>query len=224
MEELLSYRLADLLLFSESTYLRQFERYNQWLYPGQYIAAIYGLLVLVFITRFNLFLNRILFMIQGLCWLLMSYGFLWQFYQSINSMVLYFIPVFIIQGLIFLRLGFKQNLILAKGRVLFSGLILWFLALIFNPVLEFSTQRNFSELSCFLLTPDSIAVTSVATMMLFNQKWLWFIPSFSWLVFSLLTYLSMESYSVLIPGMSLIIIMIYLLTPLNRLSANKPTL
>ena len=93
MEELLSYRLADLLLFSESTYLRQFERYNQWLYPGQYIAAIYGLLVLVFITRFNLFLNRILFMIQGLCWLLMSYGFLWQFYQSINWMVLYFIPV-----------------------------------------------------------------------------------------------------------------------------------
>ncbi|MDH5356187.1 MAG: hypothetical protein OEY09_17230 [Gammaproteobacteria bacterium] len=221
MEELLSYRLADLLLFSESTYLRQFERYNQWLYPGQYIAAIYGLLVPVFITRFNFLLNRMLFIIQGLCWLLTAYGFLWQFYQSINWIASYFIPVFIIQGLIFLGTGFKQHLVLAKGRTLFSGLILWSLALILNPVLELATQRNFSELSCFLLTPDLIAVTSVATMMLFNQKWFWFIPSCSWLVFSLLTYLAMESYSALIPGVSLIVIMVYLLTPLNRLSVDK---
>ena len=98
METLISYRLSDLLMFSEQTYLRQIELYNQWLFPLQIVAYIYGLLCLLEFVRPSNNLALLLFLVSGFCYPLVAYGFFWQFYAGINPLADYLGALYLIQA------------------------------------------------------------------------------------------------------------------------------
>ncbi len=216
MQELLSYRLSDLLLFSEQSYLRQFELYNQWLAPGQWLAFLYGILFLLSLRNPQQSFSLILFAISSLFWLICAYGFLWQFYAAINWMVEYFVVFFIIQGLLILWAGYisyprayKNN----PGISRKSGLLLWLASLFAQPAFEFYSGRTTEQLSVFALTRDSLSFTAIAFMLIFDLSAWFFLPAGLWLLFSTLTYLAMNSMNVIFPAFALAV---YLLSILAR--------
>ena len=45
MGELASYRLSDFILFSQTAYYRQFELYNQAIWPLHLVAVLFSLLI-----------------------------------------------------------------------------------------------------------------------------------------------------------------------------------
>lgn len=205
MDELLSYRLTDLLLFSEQTYLRQFELFNQWLYPLQYLAYSYGLLFLYILTDSRILFNRSLFTLCSAFWLISAYGYLWKYYSDINWMADYFVGVFILQALLVFWAGLKikPSFKYSRNISFFAGILLWIMALLIQPVFEILDGHDLSQVSSFSLTPDSLSITAIGLMLIYRlNAWL-FLPTCLWLIFSCLTYLSMDSHSIVFPALAL---------------------
>ncbi len=145
MQEILSYSLSDLLLFSEQSYLRQFELYNNWLSPTQWLVYLYGILFIFSLLNPERYFTRALFLANVPFWLICSYGFLWQFYASINWMAEYFIVLFIIQAMLILWAGLMKypSAKLEPHSSFFKlGLLLWVVTLVAQPVTEFLIGRT----------------------------------------------------------------------------------
>ena len=188
MEDLLSYRLSDLLLFSEQTFYRQHQLYRQWLGPFQYLAYLYGALFLFAwqVQRKRIFCMLISFSV--LFWVICIYGYLGQLYAGINSMIRYLIPLLCIQPLLLLW-GQKNRPVITASR---SAFILWLVGLLL-PVFELAGGRSTDTLPAYALSPDSLAICSIALMLIFRRSSLFFLPALSWLLFSALTYLAEKS-------------------------------
>jgi len=219
MQELLSYRLSDLLLFSEQSYLRQFELYNQWLSPTQGLFYLYGCLALFALLKPERQLVRILFLISALFWLVCAYGFLWQFYVAINWLAGYFIPLFIFQTVLILWVGLISYpaVVQRPQPIIFNlGLLLWFSTLLAQPVIECLSGRSWSQLSVFAITPDSLSFMAVAIMLILRLPAWMFLPAGLWLLFSTLTYVAMDSLTAWFPAFALAIyLMSIFLRPFN---------
>ncbi len=216
MQELLSYRLSDLLLFSEQSYLRQFELYNHWLAPGQWLVYLYGILFLFSLRNPQPYFSLILFAISSLFWLICAYGFLWQFYAAINWIVAYFVVIFIIQSLLILWAGYisySRAYRINPGIPTKSGLLIWLASLFAQPAFEFYSGRTTEQISVFALTPDSLSFTAIALMLIFDLSAWFFLPAGLWLLFSTLTYLAMNSMNVIFPAFALAV---YLLSIFAR--------
>lgn len=217
MQEWLSYSLSDLLLFSEQTYLRQFELYSQWLFPLQWIFYLYTLLSLFAILSARLLLIRLLFMMVALLWLICAYGYLWQYYAGINWLAQYFIVIFVLQALLifyFARFKILDTGLQLSGYRLKLAIILWIFAVTGQPALHYLSDSNGVQLTLFAVTPDSLASISMAFMLVLRLPVYFFIPTVLWLLFSVLTYLAMDSLSILFP---LLVLLCYFLLSLSTL-------
>ena len=84
MEDLLSYRLSDLVQFSEPTLYRQHQLYNEWLGPLRYLGYLYAAVFPVIWRAQNLLAVRALVGTTALFWLICIYGYLQQYYEPIN--------------------------------------------------------------------------------------------------------------------------------------------
>ena len=212
MQEFLSYRLSDLLLFSEDTFLRQFELFYLWLYPVQYLAIVYGLAAPFMWFSKNHNIKTLLFLFPALCWWIVAYGYLWQFYGSINWVAEYFVGIFIFQGFLMLWIAFKSELTIKTRSIWFySGMFLWIISFILTPSLELINGQSHTQISWFILSPDTLAISSLALVMIFNLHSFWMIPALLWLTLSLLTYISLHTIEMIVPGLSLVVYFIYII-------------
>ena len=227
MQEILSYRLSDLLLFSEQSYLRQFELYNNWLSSTQWLGYLYGILFLFSLLSPERYFTRVLFLASSAFWLICSYGFLWQFYASINWMAEYFIVLFIIQSMVILWAGlmrYPSTKLKPRSNFFKLGLLLWVATLLVQPVTEFLTGRTWSQLSIFALTPDSLSFMAVAFMLILRLPVMLFLPAGLWLLFSSLTYLAMDSITAFFPAFALVIYLVSIFlqpSSLKKVSGRK---
>jgi hypothetical protein len=226
MQDWLSYRLSDLLLFSEQSYLRQFELYNEWLSPLQWLFYLYGILLIIALFRRQDKNLRILFMISAALWMLCSYGYLWQFYVAINWMAEYFIVLFVIQAIliIWLSLSTASSLNTDSGNLKFiSAVLLWIITLIAQPVTEYLSGRGLSQLSVFAGTPDSLCYISIAFMLVLRLPSIYFIPVAVWLLFSSLTYVAMDDWMGIFPAFALMVYIgfIFYMSPSLKKDAQK---
>ncbi len=219
MQDWLSYRLSDLLLFSEQSYLRQFELYNQWLSPWQWLFYLYGIIFLYSLLRPQSSLIRILFLSTVPLWLICSYGFMWQFYSAINWLVDYFIVIIFIQVLLILWAGllsYPENKTQTDAVFFYLGVLLWMMTLIVQSGTELLSGRIWSQLSVFAATPDSLAFMTIAFMLLLGLPALFSLLSALWLLFSMLTYIAMDSMTALFPAFGLTIYLISISVKLCR--------
>lgn len=211
MQEILSYRLSDLLLFSQQSYWRQFELYNHWISPFQWLFYLYGILFLVTrLSRLPSF-TRPLFLVTVPLWLICSYGYLWQFYGAINWLAEYFIGLFVIQSILILWIGIvKYPCSKSKPSRFYdqTAILLCVLTLIVQPGVEYLHGRNWDQFSVFAATPDSLSYITLCFMLILRLPLYFFLPVAIWLVFSALTYLAMDSVMALFPAFALVIFII----------------
>ncbi len=218
MQDWLSYRLSDLILFSEQSYLRQFELYNQWLSPLQWLFYLYGVLFIIALFKRQEKNLRILFLVSAVLWMVCSFGYLWQFYVAINWLVEYFIVLIVVQAILIIWLALYSSFShkLKTGKLNYiSALLLWTITLIAQPLIEYLSGRGLNQLSVFAGTADSLCYISIAFMLLLRLPSIYFIPVALWLLFSSLTYMAMDDWMGVFPAFALMvyIIFVFLLPP-----------
>ena len=189
MEDLLSYRLSDLLLFSESTFYRQFERFNQWLHPFQYFAYIYGLLWLPTWRGGRHSLVRILAAITACLWLVCLYAFMYRLYAQVNWMLPYLMVPLGLQPLLLIAAALRAP---SPGNPGYLPLLIWISTLLM-PAAELASGRPVAALSAYALTPDSLALCSVVLVLVLQRSLVYSLPALVWLLYSVLTYIAMEN-------------------------------
>jgi hypothetical protein len=227
MQDWLSYRLSDLILFSEQSYLRQFELYNQWLSPLQWLFYLYGVLFIIALFKRQEKNLRILFLISAALWMVCSYGYLWQFYMAINWMVEYFIVMIVIQVILIIWLTLYGSSSSRKAETdklnFILGLLLWIITLIAQPFIEYLSGRELSQLSVFAGTADSLCYISIAFMLVLYLPPIYFIPVALWLLFSSLTYMAMHDWMAVYPAFALMvyILFVFLLPILQKRHLEK---
>ena len=165
MQEWWSYRPGDFLLFSPRTYWRLFQLANEALWPLQIPVLLIGAAILAMLFRPRAWADRVIPAVLAAAWLSVSVGFLWMHYAAINWAAIYFVPVFVGEGLLVLWLG------TVRGRLAFAaergvagviGIALYVYALALHPLIALVAGRPLQAAEVVGIAPDRDARSPIA--------------------------------------------------------------
>ncbi|MFI9651013.1 DUF6064 family protein [Guyparkeria halopsychrophila] len=168
MDTWLSYRLADLLMFSPAIYARVFERLNDALWPGHVLlagltAAMLGLAALRAGSA-----HRLAAVLLAAAWIWVAWRF-FGLYAEINLAAPWFAALFAGQAVALLTLtAIGPGLALGRPRRvrhwLGLGLATWGLAL--HPLAWWAAGRPLAGTELFAVAPDPTAIATLGLLLM----------------------------------------------------------
>ena len=169
MEDWLTYRLSDLILFSPRTYYRMFELYHREIWPAQLVALAAAVVMFVLLRRDDPWRGPAIAALLAACWLWVAVAFHVRQYAAINPAARYFGVGFVVQALLLVWSG------VVRGRVEFPrwgenaaryapGLLL--LAIALPPLAGRAVGRTWNQVELVGLTPDATTVATMAVVLL----------------------------------------------------------
>jgi Family of unknown function (DUF6064) len=173
MQEWWSYRPGDFLLFSPRTYWRLFQLANEALWPLQIPVLLIGAAILAMLFRPRAWADRVIPAVLAAAWLSVSVGFLWMHYAAINWAAIYFVPVFVGEGLLVLWLG------TVRGRLTFAaecgvagviGIALYVYALALHPLIALVAGRPLQAAEVVGIAPDPTAIATLGLLSLAPRR------------------------------------------------------
>jgi len=201
MDELLSYSLRDVLMFSPRVYYRLLEHYNGAIWPAQLLTVGLGFAILYLLFRRAGAMHRLMLAIIGALWIWVAWGFLWERYATINWPVAYVAPLFALQGLMLIAAGGRLRIPAPRSTVDIAGVVLVAAALILYPALAQLSGRSWLAAEIFGLAPDPTAVATLALLALADgwSRWpLMIIPAI-WCALSAATLSTLGSGEYFVP-------------------------
>ena len=167
MEDWLTYRLSDLLLFSPRTYYRLFELHNRALWPAHLAFLGAGASILVLLRRSTPWSSTAILVLLSACWVFVAWAYHLERYATINWAARYFAAAFAVQALLMLWHG------LGRRRLLFAwprsgveraafGLTLF--ALFVEPLIGPLVGRDWTQLEVFGATADPTVIATVGLL------------------------------------------------------------
>jgi Family of unknown function (DUF6064) len=171
MEDWLTYRLSDLLLFSPRTYYRLFELYNRDLWPVHAAALVGGVSIVAMLRRREPRRSTAIGVLS-VCWLWIGWAFHVQRYATINWIAPYFGGAFALQGLLMLGYALHRSRRPAAPAAHFDraalGLVLF--ALCVQPLIGPLVGREWTQLETFGAAPDPTAIATLGILRLSVQR------------------------------------------------------
>lgn len=176
MEEWLSYRLSDFLLFSPRTYYRLLELYNRAVWPGQLVAVAAGLAIAGLAWRGTEAAGRVIAGILAAAWLWVAWAYHHERYATINWAASYYALAFGAQALL---LGWAA---MARGGLVFrigdgtrgwAGAGLAAFAFLAQPLLGPLLGRAWLEVELFALAPDPTVVGTLGLLLMVPDRVPW---------------------------------------------------
>jgi hypothetical protein len=166
MEDWLTYRLSDLLLFSPRTYYRLFELYNRALWPAHVVAFGAGVAILALLWRNAAVHTAALMTLSSACWLWVAWAFHLERYATINWAARYFAAAFVAQAASMLWYGIRRSRRpfdsqLGVDRIAL-GIVLF--ALCVEPLIGPLVGREWTQLETFGAAPDPTAVATLGVL------------------------------------------------------------
>lgn len=173
MEDWLTYRLSDLLLFSPRTYYRLFELHNRAWWPAHLAFLGAGVSILVLLRRGTQWSATASIGLLSACWVFAAWAFHLERYATINWAARYFAVAFLIQAL--LMFGYavgRRRPVLAwqgttGGRV---ALALTAFALFVQPLVGLLVRRMWTQLEVFGLAPDPTVIATLGVLAMATQR------------------------------------------------------
>lgn len=153
MGDLLTYSLADFVLFSPATYARLFQHYQADLFPMAWIGLAAGLFVLWLVFRGRAHMAAI---ICALCWIWTGWAFHMERYATLNWAALYFGWAFIAQGALLALLGGAL-----RDERRGPALILLALGIVGHPLIGLYSGHAWPDTGLFGSAPDPTAVATL---------------------------------------------------------------
>ena len=208
MEEWLSYRLGDFLMFSGRTYWRLFQLQNAALWPLPVLApAVGGAALLAALRRPQTGL-RLLAALLALAWIATGWSFVWQRYAPINWGVGYLAPLFGVQALLLgyaavRGAGWNPTLRSARG-IAGATLLVW--GALLHPLTAPLFGRPLGGAEIVGIAPDPSAIATLGLALLLPAWPLRLaasaVPAL-WLALSALTLRLLDAAEAAVPALAL---------------------
>lgn len=169
-----SYSLSDFLLFSPRVYERMFVLLNADVWPAQFLAAAFAILLLVCALHPTVARIKAALLILGAAWLVVTTIFFLGRYQSINWLGTYIAPFTALEGFAMLFLGFTKpgNLIAPREtRIAFaSALIVLVSGLLIYPFIGSAFGEPLEAAQVFAITADPTAFATLGILALLETR------------------------------------------------------
>ena len=167
MEDWLTYRLSDLLLFSPRAYYRLFELHNRALWPAHLALLGAGASAAVLSRRGTRWSSSAATALLSACWLFVAWAYHLERYATINWAAPYFAAAFALQALLLAWQGVvRRRLRFAWGRGGAEGAAIGLVAfaLLVEPLIGPLVGREWTQLETFGGAPDPTAVTTLGVL------------------------------------------------------------
>ncbi|HSG64927.1 MAG TPA: DUF6064 family protein, partial [Gammaproteobacteria bacterium] len=166
MSEWRTYELSNFLLFSPRTYDRLVESYNAALWPGQALAVLSGIAIVILTLRRGKRASFAAAALLALVWLWLAWAFHLQRYAPINWAARWFAVAFGIEGMMILASEWRKRVppdrTRRAGRL--TGLALATFAILALPVTERFLGVPWTRVEVFALFPDATAVATLGIL------------------------------------------------------------
>lgn len=189
-----SYSLSDFILFSETTYYRQFELYNNAIWPLHIIAIAFSIMILYAFWKKPIWGGRFIAMLLIFSWGWVAWAFLYERFYSIHVVANWYAWGFVIQaGLLWWYGIVKNHLIICEQNHLrtYIGRGLLCSALILYPFIILFSGRSWMQFEMFALTPDPTVLATLAILLLCKVPLVLYIIPIVWGIISCMTLLVM---------------------------------
>ncbi len=204
MSEWLTYGIGDFLLFSPRAYWRLFDLHNRAVWPLQVPALLLGVAILAGIVRPRPWSDRAISAALTVAWIWVAWSFLWTRYLTINWAVIYVVPAFVAEGVLFLVFGtLTGGLRMGANRSAQwgIGLALFLYAVALHPLTAILDGR-LVQAEIFAIVPDPLAIATLGLLMLGTRgvvRWLLLVVPMTWCVISGVTLLALGTAEAGIP-------------------------
>jgi hypothetical protein len=136
-------------------------------------VLLIGAAILAMLFRPRAWTDRAIPAALAVAWLFVSVGFLWMHYAAINWVAMYFVPVFVGEGLIVLWLG------TVRGRLTFAaergvagviGIALYVYTLALHPLIALVAGRSLQAAEVVGIAPDPTAIATLGLLSLAPRR------------------------------------------------------
>ena len=160
MDDWLSYRLSDLILFSPQAYYRMFAQYHAWIWPAQLMLLASAAAVLILLGRGSARAVRIAAGVIGAWWVVVAVAFHLERYATINWAAGYFAILFVAQALAMTWFAMARwpDRLMPNQRM---GALLFAMSVL-APLAGVAGGRAWNEVEFVGATPDSTAIATLA--------------------------------------------------------------
>jgi len=187
MGEWTSYRLSDFILFSETVYYRQFELYNQTIWPLHGVAMLFALVIIYAIWKRPVWSGRVISGMLVVSWIWVAWAFLYQRYYQIHVVADLYALGFGLQAGLLTKYGvIKNRLTQYTTRQPWTsiGKGVLFFALLFYPFIAFIADRSWMQFEMFALAPDPTVLTTLAILLIYKAPKVLYVIPVIWVIIS----------------------------------------
>jgi hypothetical protein len=138
--------------FTLEDFLGVFSKYNQTVFPFQFIFYLSGVIIVILLLNPTLRSSRIVSFILSFFWIWMGLVYFFTFFSAINPAAYLFGTFFLLEGAFFLYHGVFLEKLLFKfhhDKNGISGLILVLFSLVGYPVLNYVFGHSYPTLPTF---------------------------------------------------------------------------
>jgi len=190
MGDLASYRLSDFILFSQTAYYRQFELYNQAIWPLHCVAILFALMIFYLLWKNPVWAGRGVALLFVVSWVWVALAFLYQRFYQIHVVADWYAFGFILQaGLIgwygVIKNRFTLSVESRLGVKIGSGLL--FVALVFYPFIAVISGRSWMQFEMFALAPDPTVLATLAILLFYKAPFIIYVIPVIWMLLSAMT-------------------------------------
>ena len=156
-----------MLPFTQEQFLQVFARYNEAVWPLQWIAWLLGAAACIVVARAGPMRDRAVPAALALFWLWTGVAYHGVFFAAINRAALLFAALFVLQGLLFAACAWQGTRRFGRsgaGAVLGWGLALY--ALVAYPLLGLYAGHGYPQVPLFGITPCPLVLFTFGMLLL----------------------------------------------------------
>jgi len=190
MDELASYRLSDFILFSQATYYRQFELYNQAIWPLHSVAILFALMIFYALWKKPVWAGRGIALLFVVSWVWVALAFLYQRFYQIHVVADWYAFGFILQSGLIAWYGVIKNrfILFVESRLRVKiGSSLLFIAFVFYPFIAVLSGGSWMQFEMFALAPDPTVLATLAMLLFIKASIVLYVIPIIWILLSALT-------------------------------------
>ncbi len=138
--------------FNTEQFLQIFEKYNQAIYPFQFVLILVAIAAVFLAASRKPFASRLISCLLGFLWLWTGIVYHLIFFTTISPPAYLFGTLFILQGLLFLYEGVARNRLSFRASRRFDGIlgaVLIAYALVIYPLIGYALGRIFPSTPTF---------------------------------------------------------------------------